>query len=214
VNSEGTTVRNIFLVLFSVIAALSLSTGFMFTWSGTYFKIVGGFNILMILVVIALESIKSVAVQIFGFVSSIIVISLWIFIIIPYVEIIPYVSIYVDQNKFGNFIYACILGSIILLVVLVGILTLVFNRLIDKYEEEKRYKFMIEDVKALFDEDGVENDDEYLHILYESYLNRTKKYVFFLARGYPLNLMKDPSSKITSLVSSEDYALKRIPTKR
>ncbi len=73
---------------------------------------------------------------------------------------------------------------------------------------------MTEDVKTLLEEEGVETGDEELNILYESFLYRDKKYVFFLKRGYPVNLLQDPDSKITKLVTSEDYALKRIPTKK
>ncbi len=43
---------------------------------------------------------------------------------------------------------------------------------------------------------------------------RDKKYVFFLKRGFPVNLLQDPDDKVTKLVTSEDYGLKRIPTKK
>lgn len=43
---------------------------------------------------------------------------------------------------------------------------------------------------------------------------RDKKYVFFLKRGHPVNLVKDPDDHITKLVTAEDYQLKRIPTKK
>lgn len=33
-----------------------------------------------------------------------------------------------------------------------------------------------------------------MHVLYESFENRDKKYVYFLKRGYPLKLWKDPSA--------------------
>lgn len=72
---------------------------------------------------------------------------------------IPFISLFVDQTSFGNFIYGCILGSVILLILMVGVLTLVFNRLIDKFEEEKKYKFMMEDVIVLFREEGIESRD-------------------------------------------------------
>ena len=39
-------------------------------------------------------------------------------------------------------------------------------------------------------------------------------YFFFLKRGYPVNLLKDPDDEITKLVTSQDYGLKRIPTKK
>lgn len=43
---------------------------------------------------------------------------------------------------------------------------------------------------------------------------RDKKYVFFLKRGYPLNLLQDPEDHITKLVTSDHYSLKKIPTKK
>jgi hypothetical protein len=84
-----------------------------------------------------------------------IVAALWIFIMFPYAVMIPFISIYIDQTKFGTFIYGCILATVVLLILMVGILTLVFNTLIDKYEEEKKFKFMTEDVSTLLEEEGV-----------------------------------------------------------
>ncbi len=43
---------------------------------------------------------------------------------------------------------------------------------------------------------------------------RDKKYVFFLKRGFPLNLLQDPDDHITKLVASSDYLLKKVPTKK
>ena len=73
---------------------------------------------------------------------------------------------------------------------------------------------MIEDVTTLFEEEGVQSRDEELHILYESFIYRDKKYVFFLKRGFPVNLLKDPDDEITKLVDSQDYQLKKVPTKK
>ena len=180
----------------------------------TTFKVMGGFSMVMIALSLALEAIRESAQKIFGFTSTIIVICLWIFIILPYVELIPFASLFADQSNFGKFIFGCILGTVILLIFLVGILTLIFNRFIDKFEEEKKFKFMMEDVMTLFEEEGIEAQDSQLHILYESFLYRDKKYVFFLRRGFPLNLLQDPEDKVTKLVTFEDYNLKRIPTKK
>jgi len=41
---------------------------------------------------------------------------------------------------------------------------------------------------------------------------RDKKYMFFMKRGFPLNLLKDPKVNVTKLVTSDVYALERIPT--
>ncbi len=133
-NPQGSIAKYGFLTLFILLAGGCLTSGYLLSFGSTTFKIIGGFNLLMVLISLALDSVKSSAEKIFGFVSSIIVISLWIFIIIPYVELIPFASLYVDQTKFGTYIYGCILGSIVLLIFLVGVLTLVFNKLIDKYE--------------------------------------------------------------------------------
>ena len=130
---DGEYLRYFFFIGFLVISLGTLITGFIVTSGSTALKVVGGFSVVMMFVVVAIEVIKVIAAKIFGFVSSIIVCALWIFIIIPYVEIIPFTSLYADQTDFGIFIYICILGSIILLIFLVGVLTLVFNRLIDKY---------------------------------------------------------------------------------
>ena len=43
---------------------------------------------------------------------------------------------------------------------------------------------------------------------------RDKKYVFFLKKGHPLNLLKDPDDNITKLVTSQVYTLERIPTQK
>lgn len=45
---------------------------------------------------------------------------------------------------------------------------------------------------TLLEEEGVGSQDEELHILYESFMYRDKKYMFFLKKGFPLNLLKDP----------------------
>jgi hypothetical protein len=117
-----------------ILACGFLTAGFIFNFAATTFKVMGGFSILMIIMVFALESIREAANKIFGFISTIIVISLWLFIVLPYVEIIPFASLFADQNNFGKFIFGCILGTVVLLIFLVGILTLIFNRFIDKFE--------------------------------------------------------------------------------
>ena len=43
---------------------------------------------------------------------------------------------------------------------------------------------------------------------------RDKKYMFFMKRGFPLNLLKDPQDNVTKLVTSEAYALDKIPTEK
>ena len=124
-----------FFILYFLLTSILFVVFSFYSSSSTMWKIMGGFSLVMILIDLALQAIKSHAKSIFGFISSIIVAVLWIFIIFPYVVMIPFISIFVDQNRFGNFVYGCILATVVLLIFLVGILTLVFNKLIDKYEE-------------------------------------------------------------------------------
>ena len=58
-NPEGNHARNLFFILFVVIALSTLISGFIVTEGSTTLKIVGGFSIVMVLVLIALEAIKS-----------------------------------------------------------------------------------------------------------------------------------------------------------
>jgi len=68
-----------------VLAVGFLLAGFISNLWSTTFKFIGGFSALMILVLLALDRIREGAQKIFGFVSTIIVISMWLFIILPYV---------------------------------------------------------------------------------------------------------------------------------
>lgn len=61
----------------------------------------------------------------------------------------------------------------------------------NKFEEEKRYKYVIEDVKLFLDEEGVDSNDEVLHVFHEAYECRDRKYIFYLKNGYPINVVKD-----------------------
>lgn len=132
--STGEFTKYFFIPYFFSTSILFFVVSF-YSSSSTMWKIMGGFSLVMVLIDLALQAIKSYGKNIFGFISSIIVAALWIFIIFPYVVMIPFISIFVDQTRFGNFVYGCILATVVLLIFLVGILTLVFNKLIDKYEE-------------------------------------------------------------------------------
>ena len=89
----------------------------------------------MFVIAIGFEYIKDSNKKIIAFITPVLVISLWITVVIPYVIGIPTASIYIDQNKFGLFIYNCILASALLLIVLVGIVSMIFNILMNKFEE-------------------------------------------------------------------------------
>ncbi len=97
------------------------------------FRIFGGFCVVMFFIAMGFEYVKDSNKKIIPFVVPILVISLWITVIIPYVIGIPTASIYTDQTEFGLFIYNCILASALLLIILVGIISMIFNILMNKF---------------------------------------------------------------------------------
>lgn len=131
--TKSDTVKYFFLPYFLLTSILFIFAGYALNTGTTTLKIIGGFSFIMVFIVMAFDALKSFAQNMLYFITPIISILIWIFIVFPYVVLIPFVSIYVDQTKFGTFVYGCILGTVVLLILLVGILTLVFNRLIDKY---------------------------------------------------------------------------------
>lgn len=69
-----------------------------------------------------------------SFLSGVLVISLWIFLYLPYVIILPIASIFISTDYFGEFVSSCILGTALLMIVLVSVLSIVFNMLMNKFE--------------------------------------------------------------------------------
>ena len=87
--------------------------------------------------------------------------------------------------------YGVILASVLLLVFLVTSVSVIFNMLMNKFEEEKKIKFIMEDVQTYLSDEGISLEDEVKHIMYESYEYRDRKYVFFMKRGYPIRLWRE-----------------------
>jgi hypothetical protein len=83
---------------------------------------------------IGLHIIKGNNKNIINFLSGILVILIWIFLIIPYAIVLPITSIYISSSQFGIFIYSCILATTLLLILLVSIMSIVFNILMNKFE--------------------------------------------------------------------------------
>ncbi len=98
------------------------------------FKIIGGFCLAMFVVAIGFEFIKDSNKKILNFVTPVLSIALWVSAVIPYVVGIPTASIYTDQSWFGYFIYNCILASALLIILIVGVVSLIFNILMNKFE--------------------------------------------------------------------------------
>ena len=110
------------------------------------FRIAGGFSIAIAGVGVGLHVVKNNNKDIMNFLSGVLIILLWIFLILPYAIALPIATIYIPADQFGEFIYGCILGSTLLLILLVSIMSIVFNILMNKFEEEKKIKFIVEDV--------------------------------------------------------------------
>lgn len=119
----------------------------------------------------------------------------WIILVLPYLMSIPIISLYVEYYKTDNFytfVYGVILATTFLMILLVSAISILFNMLMNKFEEERKVKFMIEDVETFLKDEGIETEDEVMYVLYESFEHRDKKYCFFLKRGYPVKLWKEP----------------------
>lgn len=97
------------------------------------FRIGGGVSFAIFAIGIGLHVVKRNNKEIMNFVSGILTILIWIFLIIPYAIALPIVSIFVTSDQYGVFVYSCILGTTLLLIVLVSILSIVFNVLMDKF---------------------------------------------------------------------------------
>lgn len=97
------------------------------------FRIFGGFCLVMLLIAVSFEYLKKDNKKILPFLGPVLVLSLWMTIVLPYVISIPTASIYVNQTQFGTFIYNCILASTLLLIMLVGMISMIFNMLINKF---------------------------------------------------------------------------------
>jgi hypothetical protein len=130
------------------VGVFGIAFSYTFSFASLTFRGCGAFALIMLLISYAFMNIKESNLKVTTFLSTVIITSLWLTIILPFVILIPTMSIYVDQTAFGTFIYDCILGTVVLMIFLVGVISLIFNILMNKFEEEKRYKFAIEDVIA------------------------------------------------------------------
>ena len=70
----------------------------------------------------------------------------WVVLIIPYAIAVPIVAIYFEDNNFYSFVYVVILITVTLMILLVSAISIIFNILMNKFEQEKKVKFMIDDV--------------------------------------------------------------------
>jgi len=97
------------------------------------FRFFGAFAIVMMFISYGFMFVKDSNPKISQFLSPVIIIALWSTIIFPYVILIPTLSVYTDQTNFGNFIYYSILGSVVLMIFLVGVISMIFNILMNKF---------------------------------------------------------------------------------
>jgi hypothetical protein len=121
------------LTAWVVIGIVLVALSYVLSLVPVTFRLIGGFCLVMFVISIGFEFIKDGNKKIIPFISPVLIIALWITIIIPYAIGIPTASIYADQTDFGYFVYECILASALLLIVLVGVVSMIFNILIGKF---------------------------------------------------------------------------------
>lgn len=115
----------VFGIVFGYVSGSGIADGF---------KIGGGVVLVVAGVAIGLHIVKNNNKDIMNFLSGVLIIIIWIFLFIPYVIALPIISIFIELSKYGEFISGCILGTTLLLIVLVSIMSIVFNILMNKFE--------------------------------------------------------------------------------
>ena len=109
-------------------------------------RVGGAISLGLFMVGLALLWIKKKNEAIMKFLGGILVILAWVLLVIPYVVGVPIGAVYIAPSRYGEYIYGVILASTVLLVFIVSFMSLIFNLLMNKFEEEKKIKFMTEDV--------------------------------------------------------------------
>lgn len=138
--------------------------------------------------IVGLTITKNANEQIHKFLSPVCAIFVWSLLVLPFIEAIPVASVFIDQSQFGSFMYYVIAASTLLLVLVVSVFTLIFNALLNRFEQEKKMKFITNELKLYFNQEGLEADDMVLHRMYESYEYRDHKYMYYMRNGYPINM--------------------------
>ena len=82
----------------------------------------------------------------------------WFLLYLPYGMAVPIVSIYFE-SQFYLFVYVVILVTTILMILMVSAISIIFNMLMNKFEQEKKVKFIISDVETFLKEEGIEVED-------------------------------------------------------
>lgn len=180
----------LYIVTFvGAVIGITLSYTIDVTWAFSL-RVCGGFCAALFLASVGLSVLKNKAVAVAPFVCPVLIMIAWTFFLIPYAIVVPILSIYFEQ-EFFLLVYGVILASVLLLVFLVTSVSVIFNMLMNKFEEEKKIKFIMEDVQTYLSDEGISLEDEVMHIMYESYEYRDRKYVFFMKRGYPIRLWRE-----------------------
>ena len=124
---------------------------------------------IIMLLSIGLTLLKNSNEQIHKFLSPVSALLIWFLLVVPFVEMVPIMSVFINQSLFGNFMYYVISGASALVILVVSVITLIFNALMNRFEEEKKMKYITHELKEYFNNEGVESDDVILHKFYESY---------------------------------------------
>jgi hypothetical protein len=88
---------------------------------------------LIMLLAIGLTLLKNSNERIHKFLSPVTILLVWFLIIIPFIELVPIMSVFIDQSLFGNFMYYVISGASLLIILVVSVITLIFNALMNRF---------------------------------------------------------------------------------
>jgi len=95
----------------------------------------------------------------------------WIFVVFPFVVLIPLLAIIFnqDKNKFESLIKGTLTGSAFLLMIGVTVLAIVINVFFQKLEEEKLIKFIVRYLQKIFNQNAVKAGNDVVRRLVEQY---------------------------------------------
>ncbi len=125
----------IILVALAMLGLFGIIFSYLSTIAIAYsFRVAGSASLAMFIAGIGLHIVKVRNRDIINFLSGVLAILLWVFLIIPYAIALPIASAFIDITSYGNFLYGCILATTLLLIILVSAMSIVFNVLMNKFE--------------------------------------------------------------------------------
>ena len=145
------------IIIYFILGIIGITLSYTITGISFLFalRLCGAFSLGLGFVAVAFSVIKHKNPKVSNFLCSVLIMLSWAVLVIPYAIAVPIVAIYFEDNNFYEFVYVVILVTVVLVLLLVSAISIIFNILMNKFEQEKKVKFMIEDVETYLKDEGV-----------------------------------------------------------